>query len=148
MAASGSPLAAGAGGGILKIPRVHVVDSVVPLSGQTTPLLTIQADADFEWWWLSISRTNALLKMLFGEGGTSRKFIFPAVPPQTGVFTGILVDNMAGLVANNGAFPIAVPYVMPGGRQYDFQFTDSSGAQNTVQLAFHGFALFPVPAGS
>jgi len=47
-------------------------------------------------------------------------------------------------VANNGAFPIAVPYVMPASRSYQHAFTDSSGAQNTVQLAYHGFALLQV----
>jgi len=141
---SSSPNAAVAASGILKVPRIHIIDAVVPLNGNQNPSMTIQADADFEWWWLSIFRTNALLKALIAEAGSgNRQFIYSG-NPQAQNFLGILVDNLAGLVANNGALPIAVPYVMPAGRIYTHQFTDSSGAQNTVQLAYHGFALLKV----
>jgi len=61
---SSSANAAVAASGILKVPRIHVMDAVVPNNGQLGPSMTIQADADFEWWWLSIFRTNALLKAL------------------------------------------------------------------------------------
>jgi hypothetical protein len=142
---SSSANAAVAASGILKVPRVHVMDAVVPNNGQQGPSMTIQADADFEWWWLSIFRTNALLKALIAEAGSgNRQFIYSG-NPQANAFQGILVDNLAGLVANNGAFPIAVPYVMPAGRIYTHQFFDQgSGGNNTVQLAYHGFALLKV----
>lgn len=141
---STSPNAAVAASGILKVPRVHIVDAVVPLNASLDAVMQIQADADMEWWFLSISRTNALLKVLIAEAGSgNRQFIYSG-NPQAQAFQGILVDNMAGLVANNGAFPIAVPYVMPAGRTYTHHFTDSSGAQNTAQFAYHGFALLRV----
>jgi len=141
---SSSPNAAVAASGILKVPRIHIVDNVVALNATQNAILQIQADADFEWWWLSISRTNALLKALIAEAGSgNRQFIYSG-NPQAQNFQGILVDNLAGLVANNGALPIGVPYVMPAGRTYTHQFTDSSGAQNTVQFAYHGFALLRV----
>lgn len=142
---SSSPNAAVAASGILKVPRIHIVDAVVPNAGQQSPVMTIQADADFEWWWLSIFRTNALMKALIAEAGAAnRQFVYSG-NPQANNFQGILVDNLAGLVANNGAFPIAVPYVMPAGRIYTHQLTDqASGGNNTVKIAYHGFALLRV----
>jgi len=141
---SSSPNAAVTASGILKVPRIHVVDAVVALNAALDVVLQIQADADFEWWFLSIFRTNGLLKALIAEAGSgNRQFVYSG-NPQAQSFQGILVDNLAGLVANNGALPIAVPYVMPAGRTYTHHFTDSSGAQNTVQFAYHGFALLKV----
>lgn len=143
---SSSPNAAATARGIVKIPRVLVVDAVVPLNTVQFPsVLTIPQDADFEWWFLAAFRTSAFMKVLIQEAGTSRQMIF-AGSQQTSatVFNGVFIDNLAGLVASNGAFPVAVPYVMPASRAYQHQFTDSSGAQNTVQLAYHGFALLQV----
>lgn len=142
---STSPNAAVAASGILKIPRLHIVDSVVPNNGQNAVGMTIQADANFEWWWLSIFRTSGLMKALIAEAGTgNRQFVYSG-NPQAQNFQGVLVDNLAGLVANNGALPIAIPYVMPAGRIYTHNFADQgSGANNTVQFAYHGFALISV----
>jgi hypothetical protein len=141
---SSSPNAAVAAAGILKVPRLHIVDLVVTLNTTQGAAMTIQADADFEWWFLSISRTNALLKALIAEAGSGNRQLIYSGNPQASNFQGVLVDNLAGLVANNGALPIAVPYVMPAGRIYSHTFTDSSGANNTVQFAYHGFALLKV----
>jgi hypothetical protein len=107
--------------------------------------LQIPQDADFEWWWLSIFRTSALLKVLITEAATQRAMIYSGSQlSQPGQFLGVLVDNLAGLVANNGAFAIGVPYVMPASRSYTHQFTDTSGAPNTVEVVYHGFALLQV----
>lgn len=132
---------------IVKIPRALVVDAVVLANAQLSPsLLTIPQDADFEWWWLAISRTDPRLKLLLTESGTSRQMIFPGSQLAAGTqFLGVNVDNLAGTVAGNGSFPIAVPYVMPASRQYTHQFSDSSGAPNTVEVVYHGFALLAVP---
>jgi len=130
---------------IVKVPRVLLVDAVVPLSSVLFPgQLSIPNDADFEWWWLAIQRTDARLKVLISESATQRSFIFSGSPLQAGTFAGVFVDNLAGLVASNGQFPIAVPYIMPAARSYPHQFTDLSAAQNTVQVAYHGFALINV----
>ena len=130
---------------IVKVPRVLLVDAVVTASAVLFPgQLSIPNDADFEWWWLAIQRTSALLKVLISESATQRPFIFSGSPLQPGTFSGVFVDNLAGLVSNNGMFPIAVPYVMPAARSYPHQFTDLSAAQNTVQVAYHGFALINV----
>jgi hypothetical protein len=133
-------------GGIVKIPRVLVVDVVVAASGQLVPaILTIPQDADFEWWWLAIFRTSGLLKLLLTEAGTQKQLIYSGSQlSQAGQFLGAFVDNLAGLVSGNGAFPIAIPYVMPASRSYTHQFTDSSAAPNTVQMVYHGFALLKV----
>ena len=132
---------------IVKIPRVLVVDAAVTGNAILFPsLLTIPQDADFEWWWLAISRTSALLKLILTESGTQRAMIFPGSQLTTGQFLGVNVDNLAGTVAANGSFPIAVPYVMPASRQYTHQFSDTSGVLNTVEVVYHGFALLAVPA--
>jgi len=132
---------------IVKIPRVLVVDVAVLANAQLSPsLLTIPQDADFEWWWLAISRTDPRLKLLLTESGTSRQMIFPGSQLAAGTqFLGVNVDNLAGTVAGNGSFPIAVPYVMPASRQYTHQFSDTSGLLNTVEVVYHGFALLAVP---
>jgi hypothetical protein len=142
---STSPSAAATASGIVKIPRVLVVDAVVPLNTQLPSILTIPQDADFEWWFLAAFRTNAAMKVLITEAATQRAMIFAGSQQSSStVFNGVFIDNLAGLVAGNGAFPIAVPYVMPASRSYQHAFTDSSGVQNTVQLVYHGFALLQV----
>lgn len=134
---------------IFKLPRKIIIDSTVAASGTTNPTMTVPPDCDFEWDWLSIFRTSGLLKALMNEtGAAQRPFILNGSPQISGLFSGIYVDNWAGLVASNGAFPEMVPYVMPANRNYQFQFTDLSAAQNVVQLAFHGYGLLPVQGGS
>lgn len=140
-----SPHAAATASGIIKIPRVLVVDAVVPLNTQLPSVLTIPQDADFEWWFLAAFRTDSRMKVLITEAATQRAMIFSGSQQSSStVFNGVFIDNLAGLVSGNGAFPIGVPYVMPASRIYQHAFTDSSGAQNTVQLAYHGFALLKV----
>jgi hypothetical protein len=131
---------------ILKVPRAIILDAVVPASQILYPAaMQIPNDADFELWFISLQRTSALLKLLINEAATgNRALILAAAPQQSSAFQGIFVDNLAGLVAANGAFPVAVPYIMPAARSYPHQFTDLSGAQNTVQIAYHGYALMPV----
>jgi hypothetical protein len=133
---------------ILKIPRSIVLDVTVLNAAVHQPQnLQIPNDADFEWWWLSIFRTVNTLKILMTETGVgNRAFIYSGSPNLNTAFDGILVDNWAGIVQNNGAFPIAVPYVMPANRQYQFQFTDSTGASgsNPIEIALHGYGLLAV----
>lgn len=127
---------------IVKYPRWLIVDAVAPANGQIGANLQIPNDSDFEWWWIAAFRTNTLLKLLIQETGTARFLVYPqsGASGQAG-FTGMFIDLFAGLVSNNGAFPITVPYVMPGSRIYAHTFTDTSGAPNTVELAYIGYAL-------
>jgi len=136
---------------IVKIPRTLIVDIALTASGALQPYsLQVPSDMDFEWWWLAAFRTsnaNGGVKVLIAETGVgNRNFIIAGSPQQTLAFQGILIDNLAGLVSSNAAFPIAVPYVMPASRIYQHQFTELSGAPNTVQLAYHGFGLLAVSA--
>lgn len=138
---------------IVKYPRWLIVDQVVTANSQAGSNLQIPNDADFEWWWIAAFRTSNLLKVLIQETGTGRYLVYP----QTGAagagaggatFNGMYIDLLAGLVSNNGAFPITVPYVMPGSRVYAHTFTDSSGANNTVELSYIGYALLQIAGGS
>lgn len=125
----------------------YVLDRVVPANAVQDPNnLQILSDADFEWWFVLASRTSNLLKVLMTEQATGRAFIGSTAGSAT-AFNGINIDNFAGTAAGSGAFPLAVPYVMPATRVYSLLFTDTSGAPNTVELAFSGFKLWPRPAG-
>lgn len=126
----------------------YVLDRVVPASATQDPnQLQILSDADFEWWFLLASRTSALLKVLMKEQATGRDFI-GTTAASAGAFNGINIDNWAGTAAGGGAFPLAVPYIMPATRVYSLLFTDTSAAPNTVELVFSGFKLWPRPAGA
>ncbi len=133
---------------ILKIPRSIILDVTVLNAAVHQPAnLQIPNDCDFEWWWISVFRTFNTLKILMHETGVgNRAFIYSGSPNSPTAFDGIRVDNWAGLVVNNAAFPIAVPYLMPANRQYQFQFTDSTGASgdNLIQIALHGYGLLAV----
>jgi hypothetical protein len=137
---------------IVKYPRTLVVDAVVNPTGAGAPnnnggqqVLTIPQDADFEWWWLAAFRTNTAMKVQIQEAATTRYLVYSQSgnPQGSGntAFLGMFIDLLAGLVSNNGAFPQTVPYVMPASRNYIHTFTDLSGASNTVELAYIGYAL-------
>lgn len=137
---------------IVKYPRTLVVDAVVNPTGAGAPntsggqqVLTIPQDADFEWWWLAAFRTSSQMKVQIQEAATTRYLVYSQSgnPQGSGnaAFQGIFIDLLAGLVSNNGAFPQTVPYVMPASRNYIHSFTDLSGASNTVELAYIGYAL-------
>ena len=90
----------------------YVVPFAVAASAVQTPFtLTIYSDADFEWWWASLSRTSNLLQLLITEQATNRSLIGTNV--ATTGFNGIFVDNWAGTTQGGAMFPLAVPYVMP-----------------------------------
>lgn len=126
----------------------YVLDRAVPLNAVQDPnQLQILSDADFEWWWLLASRTDARLKVMMKEQATGRDFIGTTASATSGqaTFNGINIDNWCGTAQATAAFPLAVPYIMPATRVYSLLFTDGSGAQNTVQLVFSGFKLWPRP---
>jgi hypothetical protein len=126
----------------------YVLDRVVPANAVQDPNnLQILSDADFEAWWILLSRTSGLLKVLMKEQATGRDFIGTTASTLAGAapFNGINVDNWAGTAAATAAFPLAVPYIMPASRTYTLLFTDTSGANNTVEVVFNGFKLWPRP---
>lgn len=123
----------------------YVLDRIVPASAVQDPnQLSILSDADFEWWWTSVFRTSASLKLLMKEQATGRDFI-GTTASGAAAFNGILVDNWAGLSNAGAMFPLAVPYLMPATRTYSFLLTDTSAAPNTVQICLRGFKLWPRP---
>jgi hypothetical protein len=112
----------------------------------TTPYqLMILGDADFELWWVIGSRTSGSLKVLMSEQATGRQFIGTTASTISGAgaFQGINFDNWCGMMTQQAAFPLAVPWVMPASRGYLLQLTDSSGLTNTVEIVFSGFKLWP-----
>jgi hypothetical protein len=126
----------------------YVLDYVVPANAVQSPTqLQILSDADFEWWWIILSRTSNLLKVLMKEQATGRDFIGTTASTTSGTatFNGINVDNWAGTAQATAAFPLAVPYIMPATRVYTLLWSDTSGANNTVELVFSGFKLWPRP---
>src|SRR5713226_10666287 len=121
----------------------YILDRAVPASATQDPnQLQILSDADFEWWWIAASRTSNLLKVMMKEMATGRDFIQTSASAGT-TFNGINIDLWAGTAQGGAAFPLAVPYIMPATRVYQFLFTDTSASINTVQLALSGFKLWP-----
>jgi len=123
----------------------YVADAVIVGNAIQQPYqLQIQADCDFEWWWTAAQRTSGLLKILMSEAATGRQFIGTTASTISGAgaFNGINVDLWAGLATAAAEFPIAVPFVMPATRTYTLLFTDTSGANNTVEISFSGFKLW------
>ena len=126
----------------------YVLDRVVPANAVQDPnQLQILTDADFEWWWLLASRTSNLLKVLIKEAATGRDFIGTTASSVqgAGAFNGINIDLLCGTAQGAAAFPLAVPFVMPATRTYTVLFTDTSGANNTVEMVFSGFKLWAKP---
>lgn len=131
-------------------PFAYVLDRVVPPDAILDPnQLQILQDADFEWWWSAADYTSPELKIVMSEVATGRYFMGSSVFAGGGTaFQGLNIDLFAGSVVSGGMFPLAVPYVMPASRVYAVQLTDQSGADNTVELAFHGFKLWPRPTAT
>jgi len=126
----------------------YVLDRVVPASAVQDPnQLQILSDADFEWWWILALRADNRLKVLMKEAATGRDFISTTASAVAGAatFNGINIDLWAGTALATAAFPLAVPYIMPATRVYSLLFTDTSGGNNTVELVFSGFKLWPRP---
>lgn len=124
------------------------IDAIVPANQVQLPVQwQILSDADFEWWWNLVFRTDGRLKLLMKEQATGRDFVgtTASASSQPASFNGIYVDLWGGQANNTAAFPLAVPYIAPATRVYTLLFTDLSGAPNTVQLVFSGFKLWPRP---
>jgi hypothetical protein len=115
----------------LRVPFEYVVNAVVPLNGNVPVSLQIQQDADFEWVFRIASRTDPRLTVDVSDGATGRKYTLAPVN----------IDNFAG--SAQLPFPLVEPFIIARATSITFTFTDSSGAQNTVQLVLSGYKLFP-----
>lgn len=124
----------------------YTVDSVVAANAVQAPTqFQILTDADFEWWFtLGSATAPASLKLLINEAATGRAFVgtTASVISGGGAFNGINFNLFCGLATAAAAFPLAVPFVMPATRTYTLLYTDSSGAQQTIELVFSGFKLW------
>lgn len=121
--------------------------NVQPSAIQQPGNLQILSDADFEWWFNKVFRTNGSLKLLLKEQATGRDFVgtTATVTSGPGTFNGILIDLWGGQANQSGSFPLAIPYIMPATRVYTLLLTDLSAAINVVQIVFSGFKLWPRP---
>lgn len=115
----------------LRVPFDYTVDVVVPLNGQGSATLQINQDADFEWIWIVSTQTNAALTVVVTDNGTGRKLMSNPIN----------IANFAGTAQL--PFPLVEPFILPRSTSYLFQFQDSSGAQNTVEVVLRGYKLFP-----
>jgi hypothetical protein len=141
-----SPTSGQASDAILKVPRTIVLDVSVLANAVNQPQpCQIPSDAPFEWDWISAFRADSRVKLNIQETGVgNRALIYSGAPNNPNAFNGILIDNWAGLVATNGAFPLPTPYIMPANRQYLFTFADNSAGAagtNVLQIALIGYAL-------
>lgn len=126
----------------------YCIDAILPASVVQFPTQwQVLSDADFEWWWNLVFRTDGRLKMLLKEQATGRDFIgtTASASSQPASFNGIYIDLWGGQANQTAAFPLAVPYICPATRVYTVLLTELSGLTNTVQIVWSGFKLWPRP---
>lgn len=119
----------------------YVRNFVVPLNGRQTVTIVIDTDADFELFYLTGNRTDPRLTVLITEGGAG------GVGWSNGGSTEDRpnFDNIFGTAQL--PFPVGlIPQILPKKRVYSIELIDSSGAQNSGQIAFVGFKRFPKSA--
>jgi hypothetical protein len=116
----------------LRIPFDYVVNAIVPLNSTGFNVsLQIQQDADFEVVFIVGTRTDARADVSMSDGATGRSFMSGPVN----------VDNFFGTAQL--PFPLVEPYIVARSTSVNFQFRDTSGAQNTIQVVLRGYKLFP-----
>jgi hypothetical protein len=116
----------------LRIPFDYVVNAIVPLNSTGFNVsLQIQQDADFELVFLVGTRTSPLADVTMSDGATGRSFMSGPVN----------VDNFFGTAQL--PFPLVEPYIVARSTSVNFQFRDTSGSQNTIQVVLRGYKLFP-----
>jgi hypothetical protein len=98
-------------------------------------VLQIQFDADFEWIWIVASRTGPFTIQM-QDGSTGRYF---SNSPINDV-------NFAGTAQL--PFPLVEPYLLARSASIQAAVTDTSNAQNTIQLVLRGYKLFPQSNGA
>ena len=123
-----------------RVPRWYSVQVVVPASGSNNGNIQILQDADFEWVFTLSSQTSTSLNVTCTDGSTQR-ILTPTNNPSTGVIPISLFAGTAQL-----PFPLLEPYIIARSSTMQFEFTDTSGSQNTVTMVLQGFSLFPQDA--
>jgi hypothetical protein len=123
------------------MPQVELVEmffdyalppTVVLANTTVQPTIVIGADADFQVIWL-IANSTGTFSFTFSDGSTGRLFMSGAINNV----------NLFGSAAN--PFPMLPPYVFKRQGSIQLVITDTSGANNTIQVVFSGKKIFPTP---
>jgi hypothetical protein len=116
----------------------YVFDAVVPLNGVFSVTKQLATDSGFECIFFVASRTSALLTIQVIDSSRGSQSLSD---------NPVNIDNWAGTAQN--PFPLVYAYYFPPGTSITMKFTDTSGAQNTVEVVMRGHKLFPkTPVGS
>jgi hypothetical protein len=122
----------------LRVPFDYVVNAVIAANaGQpggpaaNLQVLQIQQDADFELVFIVGTSTSPLGDISVTDGATGRSLM--NVPVNFANYFG----------SAQLPFPLVEPYIIARSTSLNFVFRDSSAAQNTLQLVFRGYKLFP-----
>jgi hypothetical protein len=122
-----------------RVPRWYPLQVIVPLNGQNSGNVQIGVDADFEWIFTMYQSTSALLSVSVQDGSSGK-----ALTVSGGALVSVPIALFAGTAQL--PFPLLEPYIIARSSTVNFQFSDSSGAQNTVTIVLMGNALFPQDA--
>jgi len=122
----------------LRVPFDYVVNAVIAANagqaggpGANLQVLQIQQDADFELVFIVGTSTSPSGDINVQDGATGRALMSAPV-------------NFANYFGTAQLpFPLVEPYIIARSTALNFTFRDASGAQNTLQLVFRGYKLFP-----
>jgi hypothetical protein len=119
------------------VPYHLAMDKTVVLAGTTiTVVMQVPGDADFEARYIMASATSVSALLTIRDSGTRLEIMNK--PVGLALVTGI------------GQFPYVLP--APGlfvrNSSIEVVITDYSGQDNTIQIVFGGFLVYPGPIGS
>jgi hypothetical protein len=123
-----------------RIPIWYIVHQVIGANATIPASLQILAQADFEWVFTASSQTSSLLNVTMFDGSTGRLITQPQNTQNINV--GVLPISLFAGTAQL-PFPLLEPYIIARASTVQFYLTDTSGAQNTIDLALIGFQLIP-----
>jgi hypothetical protein len=109
--------------------------TVVALNATVTMTIIVPGDADFEGRYITGSFTSVTGTLRIRDGGTRLEITSRPI--------------FAALITGTGAQPyvLPTPVLFVRGSTIEVEFADLSGAQNTVQVVFCGFLVYPAPVG-
>ena len=113
--------------------RHYIVNQVLTALGLGNPVLTIDAQADFQLVWLTRTASGGTFTSRISDTSTGRQWDNAAV------------NDLNRFGSAQQPFPVGLsPVILKAQSSLSIALVDTSGNPNTVQLAFIGYDLYPL----